>query len=241
MDVTIKIDPQQLKQLYIEAAHIEDAIPRHLRAAVNIVSKTVRVKIGKRLGQVMRLKNNYPPKDIKSAETLKKSIKAKSMASIEKAEARLGFNGGYPFPLKYFDAKPVYRKRKPKKKKGASVSASGKKEKPQSERVYKGVQYKISKGGKIRRLSGEIDQLSSDVYFMLPSRKHHVFRRNGKAATPIVRINGPAPGDFYQEIQAIPLAKQIAAERLPIEIKRRIRAILLEKKGLINLKASRGA
>lgn len=221
MDVTIKIDPQQLKQLYIEAAHIEDAIPRHLRAAVNMVSKTVRVQIGKRLGQVMHLKNNYPPKEIKKADTLKKSIKAKSMASLEKAEARLGFDGGYPFPLKYFDAKPIFRKKKGKK-------------------VYKGVQFKAEKGF-IRRLQGQPDRLSQDVYFMLPSRGHHVFRRTGKTATPIIRMNGPAPGDYYQQIQAIPLAKQIATERLPVEIKRRIRAILLEKKGLINLKASRGA
>lgn len=236
----IKIDQNQLKELHVAAMHIEDALPRHLRAAVNRTAKTVRVEIAKRLGQHMTLKNNFPPKNIKPAETLKRSIKAKSMASLEKAEARLGFDGGYPFPLKYFNAKPYFRAARATKKKKASATPGAPSAKQKPQRVYKGVSYQVKRGGFIRRLNGTIDNANTDVYFMLPSRKNHVFRRTGKSATPIVRINGPAPGDFYDEIQAIPVAKKIATERLPIEIKRRVRAILLEKKGIIKLKASRG-
>lgn len=239
--IRIEIDKEQLKKLYIETSHFKDSVPRHLRAAVNKTAKTVRVQIAKRLGQHMTLKNNYPPKNITTADTLKKSIKAKSMADLEKAEAKLGFDGGYPFPLKYFNAKPYFRAAKPtkKKKKSATPGTPAVKQKPK--RLYKGVQYQIKRGGIIRRLNGTVEQENVDVYFMLPSRKHHVFRRAGKTATPIVKINGPAPGDYYDKIQAIPTAKKIASEELPIEIKRRIRAILLEKKGLIKLKASRGA
>lgn len=239
--IKVEIDKESLKQLYIEAAHIEEAIPRHLRAAINKTSKTVRVQIAKRLGQHMTLKNNFPPKNIKPAETLKRSIKAKSMASLEKAEAKLGFDGGYPFPLKYFNAKPYFRAARATKKKKASAKPGSPAAKQKPQRVYKGVSYQVKRGGFIRRLNGTVDNANTDVYFMLPSRKNHVFRRTGKAATPIVRINGPAPGDYYDEIQAIPTAKRIAEERLPIEIKRRVRAILLEKKGIIKLKASRGA
>lgn len=237
----IKIDQNHVKELYVEAMHIEDAIPRNLRAAVNKTAKTVRVKIAQLLGQHMTLKNNYPPKNIKSAETLKKSIKAKSMASLEKAEAVLGFFGGYPFPLKYFNAKPFFRAAKSKKKKktsSASGSPAAAKSKPQ--RIYKGVQYQVKRGGFIRQLNGTLEHGNNEIYFMLPSRKHHVFRRAGKEATPIIKINGPAPGDYYSEIQAIPTAKKVAEERLPIEIKSRVRAILLEKKGIIKLRASRG-
>lgn len=238
--IRIEIDKEQLKKLYVETSHFKDSVPRHLRAAVNKTAKTVRVQIAKRLGQHMTLKNNYPPKNIKPAETLKRSIKAKSMASLEKAEAVLGFHGGYPFPLKYFNAKPVFRAARSKKKKKATASTAttGETQKPQ--RVYKGVQFQVKRGGPIRRLNGTLEHGNTEAYFMLPSRKHHVFRRTGKAATPIVKINGPAPGDYYDEIQAIPTAKRIAEERLPIEIKRRVRAILLEKEGILKLRASRG-
>jgi len=237
----IDVDRKSLAELYAAVDDIKKLIPRHLRAAINKVSKKVRVDIAKRLGQHMTLKNNFPPQSIKSAETLKRSIKAKSMASLERPEAVLGFYGGYPFPLKYFNAKPYFRAAKAKKKKKKATATPGvqtAKQKPQ--RVYKGVQFQVKRGGPIRRLGGTLEHGNTEVYFMLPSRKNHVFRRTGKAATPIVKINGPAPGDYYDEIQAIPTAKRIAEERLPIEIKRRVRAILLEKKGILKLRASRG-
>ena len=96
--IQISVSKESMRDLYIAASDFERAIPRHLRAAVNKTAKTIRVQIAKKLGQVMVIKNNYPPPELKKAETLKKSIKAKSMATLEKTEARLGFHGGYPFP-----------------------------------------------------------------------------------------------------------------------------------------------
>lgn len=209
---TIKINKQSLADLHVAALGFENEMPRHLRAAVNKTAKTIRVQIAKRLGRVMTIKNNFPPKEIKKAETLEKSIKAKSMASLDKAEARLGFDGGYPFPLKYFNARPIIRTRKGKK-------------------LYAGVKYTTSKKQGMRKASR---------YFMIGKFNHHVYERVGDQAKPIVRVNGPSPGDYYTDIQAIPTAVQIANERLPVEIKRRVRAILLEKQGIIKLKSSRG-
>jgi len=210
--IEVQIDKQSLKELYVAAAHMEEAIPRHLRTAINKTSKTIRVQIAKKLGRVMVIKNNYPPPELKKAETLKKSIKAKSMATIEKLEARLGFHGGYPFPLKYLNAQPFTKKRKGKK-------------------VYSGVKFtNYKKQGQIKR----------SEYFMVPKFNNHVYVRKGDQPQPIVKVVGPKPGDFFDEIQAIQTARQIAEERLPIEIKRRIREILLEKKGIIKLKTSRG-
>lgn len=214
--ITINVDKRSLADLHIAADGFEHLMPRHLRAAVNKVSKTVRVQIAKELGRVMHLKNNFEP-GFKKAETLKRSIKAKSMATTESPTARLGFFGGYPFALKYYDARQYTKTRK-------------------GEKQNRGVKVKLTKPVK-----GNNGTMILQDAFLVPSRKNHVFRRVGKAVMPIVRLNGPAPGDYYSDIQAIPRAKRIAEERLPIEIKRRVRAILLEKKGIIKLRASRGA
>lgn len=209
--IKVQIDKESLKQLYIEAAHMEEAIPRHLRTAINKTSKTIRVQIAKRLGKVITLKNNFPPPELKKAQTLKKVIKAKSMASTEKLEARIGFTEGYPFPLKYFDARPYIRTIKGEKRNA-------------------GVKYK---------LNNFFLRKATDL-FMVPKFNNHVYRREGNNPLPIRKVKGPAPGYFYDMIQALPTAKKIAEERLPIEMKRRIREIMLERKGIINLKASRG-
>jgi len=208
----VTIDKQSMRDLYVAANDFEKALPRHLRAAINKTSKTIRVQIAKRLGKVVTLKNNFPPPDLKKAETLKKAIKAKSMASTEKLEARIGFTEGYPFPLKYFDARPFTRTIKGQKRNA-------------------GVKYKLTKF--FLRKARDL--------FMVSKRNNHVYQREGNQPYPIRRVKGPAPGYYYDMIQALPTAKRIAEERLPIEIKRRVRAILLEKKGIIKLKASRGA
>lgn len=217
----IDIDRNQLKDLYVAVDGIEKNLPRHLRAAINQTVKRIRVKVAAKIGQFMNIKNNFEPPTIKKADTLKRTISGKRMASNTSASATLSFWGGHAFPLKYFDAKPIVRKRKGKA-------------------IYKGVQYKVDRPGKIKRLSGQVDAQNPEAYFMLPNKRNNIFKRVGKTAKPIVLLSGPSPADYYQKAQAVPMAVQIAQERLPIEIKRRIRAILLEKKGIIKLKASRG-
>ena len=213
--IKIDVDKKSLAELYVAAGDFQKLIPRHLRASINKVSKTVRVQIAKELGKVMHLKNNFEP-GFKKAETLKRSIKAKSMATTETLQARLGFFGGYPFPLKYYDARQYTKTRK-------------------GEKQNKGIKVKLTKP-----VEGKNGTRILHDAFIVTTRKHHVFRRVGSTPSPIIRLNGPAPGDYYSDIQAIPKAKKIAEERLPIEIKRRVRAILLEKKGILKLRASRG-
>lgn len=215
----IKIDRKQLRKLYAEAKHIRSAMPRHLKTAINKVAATVRVEVAQRLGKVMNIKNNYPPKKISKTKTLKKAIKMKSKASNNSLAAILGFHGGYDFPLKYFDAKPYKR------------------------RGNTGVQvtYSRPRGGKTHTQYFQASNKPDVVtYFMLPSRNHHVYSRIGKEARPIRRLYGPKPGDYFSQINAVQVGRKVAEERLPIEIERRMRAIMLEKKGIINLKASRG-
>ena len=216
----ITIDRAQLKKLYAEAKHIESSMPRHLRVAINKVAATVRTEVAQRLGKVMNIKNNYPPKKISKTKTLKKAIKMKSKASNDNLVARLGFHGGYPFPLKYFDARPYKRK----KETGVQVT------------------YSRPRGGKTHtqflQASDKPDVLT---YFMLKSRNYHVYSRVAKTSLPIRRLYGPAPGDYFAEINAVQVGRKVAEERLPYEIGRRIREIMLEKKGIINLTASRGA
>lgn len=208
----IKINPDSLKDLYKAVDGFEREVPRHLRAAVNTTAKTIRAKIAQALGKKMVIKNNFPPKNVTPAVTLKRSIKAKTMATLEKAEARLGFDGGFPFPLKYFNARPLIKRSKGKKR-------------------YAGVKYTSYKPQGMRK---------NTQYFMVASRNHHVYERKTDQPKPIRRVYGEKPGDYFSDIQAIPMARRIAEERLPKELKRRIRAILLEKQGIIKLKTSRG-
>lgn len=215
----VKIDTQQLRELHKISGDVKKKVPRNLRAAINKVAATVRTEIAQRLGRVMSIKNNYPPKKISKTKTLKKTIKMKSKASNETPAATLSFHGGYNFPLKYFDAKPY------KRKKGTGVQ----------------VTYSRPKGSKRHtQLLQASDKPDVLTYFMLPSRGHHVYSRLAKTSKPIRRLYGPKPGDYFDEINAVQVGKKIAQDRLPIEIARRIRALLLESQGIIKLKSSRG-
>ncbi len=213
----LKIDArvEGIKDLMVALGSMQQHLPRHLRAAVNKTAKSVRVQVAKELGKVMHLKSNYDP-DFKKARTLKKVIKAKSMASIENATAVIQLSPGYEFPLKYYDAKPATKTRKKKK-------------------VYIGVVYR-TRPAKIRSA-----RITLTDAFIVNRWGHNGYRRQGMTRKPIVKVVGPAPGEYYDEIGASAIAVRVANERLPIELNRRVRAILLEQKGIIKLKASRGA
>lgn len=217
--VDVKVNQESWNDL-MKALHglaSDNLLPRHLRAAVNKTVKSVRVQVAKELGKVMYLKSNYDS-DFKKAKTLKKAIKAKAMATIENPTAIVQLSPGYPFPLKYYGAKPVVRKRKGKK-------------------VYEGVQYRFQPAKANPKWSRQRTLLDA---FMIPRWGHNVYLRQGLNRKPITKAVGPAPGDYYEQIRAKDIAIKVANERLPIELKRRVRAILLERKGIIKLKASRG-
>jgi len=213
MQLEVKVQMEGFKDLLVALQNVPSKMPRHLRAAVNKTVKTVRVQVAKELGKVMHLKSNYDA-DFKKAKTLKRVIKAKSMATEDNPTAIVRLDAGYPFPLKYYDAKPYTKKVKKKKK-------------------YLGVTYRVQPSKMAKNRSVLHDA------FMVSRYGHNVYSRQGETRKPLTKVVGPKPGDYYQEIGAKEIAVKTAGTRLPIEIRRRVRAILLEKQGVLKLKASR--
>ena len=114
MQLEVKVKVEGFKALIEACEHIPSKFPRHLRTVVNKTVKAVRVQVAKELGRVMHLKSNYDP-DFKKAQTLKKVIVGKKMASEGDPTAIILLNPGHPFNLKYYDAKPYVKKKKGKK------------------------------------------------------------------------------------------------------------------------------
>jgi hypothetical protein len=220
MDIKLTVNQEQFTKLLTELGEFRDELPRQLRTIVSKVGKTIRVKVASKLGQVMYLKSNdgmqKGGKAFQKAETLKKVIKRKQAPTDENPTVILAFSEGYPFPLKFYNARPYVKKEKGKKQlMGVKWS-------------HKPVNYKHK---------GNFNGIVDDA-FVVPQYGNHVYRRNG--IRHLVRVVGPAPGDYFKQINAAGVAKTIAEDRLPKEIKRRIREIILEKQGIIKLKTSRG-
>jgi hypothetical protein len=113
--ITMRIEESTMKALRDAFKGIESKLPRNLATAINATAKTVRVQAAKELGKVMPLKVNPALKSDKpfsKAKTLKKAIKQKAKASPDSLSAKIGLWEGHPFPLKYFDARPYYQKKK---------------------------------------------------------------------------------------------------------------------------------
>jgi hypothetical protein len=220
MQIQIDVNQDQFKQLIKELGEFRNKLPRQLRTIVSKVGKTVRVQVAKKLGQVMYLKSNDgKAKDgiaFQKAETLKKVIKRKQAPTVEKPTVILRFDEGYPFPLKYYNARP-YIKREKGKKQLMGVHWN-----------HKPVNYKNK---------GTFKGTVTDA-FIVARYGNNVYRRN--EGRRLVRVLGPAPGDYFEQIGAARLASGVAQDRLPKEVKRRIREIILEKQGIIQLKTSRG-
>jgi len=135
---------------------------------------------------------------------LKKAVKIKRLASPKDSSAELTLKEGYPIPLKYFSAKAI------KTKKG-------------------GVSFRIMRAHKRRMVNRELFII--EKYKGPNSTLGHVFKRAGKERGPLIRMNGPAPGDVYREAGVLELAMRVANERLPIELKERIRFLTLKAAG----------
>jgi hypothetical protein len=223
MQIQIDVNQDQFKDLLVALGSLRHHLPRHLRAAVSKTGASVRVQVAKALGQVMYLKSNDgKAKDgiaFQKAETLKKAIKRKNAPTLENPTVTIALTTGYDFPLKYYDAKPYIKKRK------------GKKE-------YRGVTFRYKPVNWSK--SGTFKGVASDA-FIIPKYGNNVYRRAVKGSPRLHRVVGPAPGDYYGQIGAKQIATNVARDRLPKEIKRRIRAIMLEQKGIIKLKTSRGS
>ena len=221
MQVKLDVNQEQFTQLLTELGEFRNELPRQLRTIVSKVGKTVRVKVAQKLGQVMYLKSNDGTskggKQFKKAETLKKVIKRKQAATPENPTVILQFDEGYNFPLKYYNARSYIKKRKGK-------------------RMQMGVRYSYKPVNWTPK--GNFHATVHDA-FVAKQYGNHVYRRNFTSRR-LVRVVGPAPGDYFEQIGAASLALSVAQDRLPREVKRRIREIVLEKQGIIKLKTSRG-
>lgn len=220
MQVKIDVNQEQFTQLLTELGEFRNELPRQLRTIVSKVGKTVRVKVAQKLGKVMYLKSNDGTakggKLFEKAETLKRVIKRKQAPTDENPTVILSLDPGYPFPLKFYNARPYVKKEK------------GKKLLYGVKWTHKPVNYK-NKGN----FNGIVDDA-----FVVKRWGNNVYRRrNGRR---LVRVVGPAPGDYFEQIGAASIAVNTAQDRLPKEVKRRIREIVLEKQGIIKLKTSRG-
>lgn len=150
---------------------------------------------------------------VKKSKVLKAAVKQKLKADPSHLSAKLQLWKGRPFPIKYLGAKAVVRKRKGNK-------------------VYKGVSYRPDAADKKRT--------AVDKGFLVGMYRDNWLLRTGTKRGPLVRILGPRPGDYYEQIKLEQKTVAVANERLPIEINRRIREVLLEKSGVIKLKSSKG-
>ena len=199
------------ERLGIMANHL----PRHLATAVNRVGKSVRVEATQALGPIINLKlhssNKGYSKAISKAKTIKKTLKQKNKATAENARVTIGLWEGYPFPLKYFEAKPYAKKKRGKK-------------------LYFGVQSKMEVGG---------GWLVTPDAFIVGRFSGNVYRRANEGRGPLQKLNGKKPGDFFRQGNIGEIAAAKARERLPIEINRRIRDITLAASGKIKLRASK--
>jgi hypothetical protein len=213
--IEITVDQKSLNAMRERLGAFGGHLKRHLATAVNRVGKSVRVEAAQRLGPLINLKlhssNKGFSKPISKAKTLKKTMKQKNKATPENARITIGLWEGYPFPLKYHEAKNFVRKRRGKK-------------------LYEGVQYKEQMGGIFKTIHDA---------FLVPRFAGHVFKRANEARGPLTRMNGHKPGDFFREGNIGEVAAAKAKERLPIEINRRLREITLAASGKIKLRASK--
>ena len=65
----------------------------------------------------------------------------------------------------------------------------------------------------------------------------HAYKRL-EGSRLIRKIKGMSPGDYFDEKNIPQVAAKVAAERLPIEIKRRLRDVTMAAQGKIKLRSS---
>ncbi len=211
--IKISIDAKSLKQMKRNLGHFQVHLPRVLSTAVNRTAKSVRVEVAQVVGKMINLKlssmNKGNSKPISKAATLKKTIRQKNKAVPKRAEATIGLWEGYPFPAKYHEAKTYTRKRKGK------VKSSG-------------VVYKPDMGG------GWTTVLDG---FISRNWRGNVYTADETNRRTLRQVKGKKPGDYYIRGGISKVAENKARERLPIEVNRRLRDVILAAQGKIKLRA----
>jgi Prophage minor tail protein Z (GPZ) len=99
-------------------------------------------------------------------------------------------------------------------------------------KYFQAKQMKSKKGGVTFRLAraDKNRQIRRDL-FIIDQYKGHVFSRKGKERGPLIRMNGPAPGELYDSAGVIKVAVDTATEELPKQMNERIRFLTLKASG----------
>lgn len=209
---TVDVDQESLRKLKASLATLSGNLDRHMATAINRTARTVGVEAAQQLGKVVNFKihptNKVSDKKYSKAKTLKKAVWQKQNATPDNPRTAIKLWGGYPFPLRFHEAKQFQRKRKGKVR-------------------FEGVQYRTNVGG------GWTTILDA---FIVKRFGGNVYKRQ-EGARSIRKLTGKSPADYFAQAGIGPIAAKLAAERLPIEIKRRLREVTLAAEGKIKLRS----
>jgi len=209
----VDVDQASLARIRESLGTFQGHLSRHLATAVNRTARTVGVEAAQRLGKIVNFKlhstNKFTTKKYSKAQTLKKTVWRKQNATADSPMTTVKLWKGHAFPARWHEAKEYKRKRK------GNVKSEG-------------VLYKPKIGG------GWITVLDG---FLVRKWGGHVYQRQDSSRS-IRKVKGMSPGDYFDEANIGTIATKLAAERLPIEIKRRLRDVTLAAEGKIKLRAS---
>ena len=214
IDLKVDVDQASLRAIREALGRFAGDLNRHLATAVNRTARTVGVEAAQQLGKIANLKvhtknKGYTAKAFNKAKTLKKAVVKKNNASPESPSVTIKLWRGYPFPLRMHEAYEYSKTRKGKQ-------------------IRSGVRYKSHVGG------GWTSVLNA---FIVRRFGGHVYQRLEGLKT-IRKLRGKSPGDYFTQANVPTIASRLAAERLPIEIKRRLRDVTMAASGKIKLRSS---
>lgn len=212
-ELKVDVDQTSLAKLVEALGTFKGHLNRHMATAVNRVARTVGVEAAQQLGKVVNFKlhskNKFTTKRYTKAATLKKAVWRKQNATADSPRTAVKLWGGHPFPVRWHEAYEFKRKRKKKT-------------------VSEGIYYRTHVGG------GWTAVLDG---FLVRQWGGHAYKRL-EGSRSIRKIKGMSPGDYFDEKNIPQVAAKVAAERLPIEIKRRLRDVTMAAQGKIKLRSS---
>jgi hypothetical protein len=209
----VDVNQESLRKIAENLGRFEHHLARNLATAVNRTARTVGVEAAQQLGKVVNFKlhstNKHTSKTYTKAKVLKKAVIRKNIASPDNPQVTIKLWKGHPFPARWHEAMEYAKTRKGK-------------------RLRSGVRYKTNMGG------GWTSVLDG---FIVRQWGGHVYKRE-EGGRKLRKIFGKSPGDYFTQTSIASDAARIAAERLPIEIKRRLREVTLAAEGKIKLRTS---
>jgi hypothetical protein len=92
-----------------------------------------------------------------------------------------------------------------------------------AKQLKRGVTYKIDPKFKRKDLLRDA--------FIVERYGGNVFKRKGKERGPLIKMHGPAPGDYYEKGGVTEVAVKTANEELPKQINERLRFLIVKAQG----------